>query len=79
MAAGPSLKGPNCGNRRTAWLGSMSIALWLQVEGEGHPVHSSAGDHGGSASVCPSLQEFTQSRVQFTEGGADPGNHKTIE
>lgn len=57
----------------------MSIALWLQVEREGHPVHGSAGNHGGTVSVCPSLQEITQSRVQFTEGGADPGNNKMIE
>lgn len=46
----------------------------------GHPVNRSAGDYGSTASaVYPSLQEFTQQTLVFTEGSAVSGNDKMNE
>lgn len=81
LVAGPSLKGPNCSIRWTAWLGFMSTALRLQVEREGSPCKSFCwwrGQHSPCSMSTSARIHLTQILV-FTEGGADPGSNKINE
>lgn len=74
LVAGPSLKGLNCSIQWTAWLGSMSTALRVQVKREGSSCKSFCwwrGQHS-PCSISKSAGIHSTQILLFTEGGADP-------